>query len=237
MDLGSSDLLTLPEDAAGVCDLADAFLRNWLADVQVLTDDERQPVIGSLRAAESGLGTLPTALRWAYQRFGSTGTRLFNQDPLVHIASLRADAEGVVPFRKEQQGCVEWGYVADGGSDPAVLMKDLARVGEESWEPHQDRLSIHILEGVLSEAIFSGETHAANAEASDAALAALQKLDVLSTLAHPFWPGQGSVTWHGVGGGLVRNDADTWLWALARSADDLDVLTEAVPGDWVLADN
>lgn len=236
MDLRSSDLVTLPEEAAAVCDLAEVILRHWISSVHILTDEERQPAIESLRVIEADLGTLPTALRWAYLRFGSTGARLFNQDPLVHIASLCADAEGVVAFRREQQGCVAWGYVVGGGSDPQVLMKDLGSAGRQPWEPHQDRLSIHILEGVLTEAIFRSGTYTANLEASDAAIAALQNLERLGIPSHPFWPGQGSVTWHGMDAAVVRNDADTWLWALARSAGDLDVLMAAVPGEWVVAD-
>lgn len=230
MGLRLRDMVVLPEDPSRVCDLADSLLREWIPSVDVLSGDEPVPRV------EVELGTLPTALRWAYLRFGSTGSRLFHQDPLVHLADLRADSEGVVPFRREQQGCVEWGYVVDGGSDPRVLMKDFSGTGKSPWELHQDRLSIHMFEGVLGEAMFCSDTHAANLEASDAAIVALQSLETLGIPAHPFWAGAGSVKWHGVEGAVVRNDADTWLWALARSADDLGVLIEAVPGDWNVVD-
>jgi hypothetical protein len=79
-----------------------------------LSDEELEP---QLATAQSTMGApLPPALRWLYSRLGVSGRRLFQQDPIVHLESLMVDEDGVVTFRTEQQGCVEWGYTLVPGS-------------------------------------------------------------------------------------------------------------------------
>jgi hypothetical protein len=101
------DLIALPAQAEEICEVAEAFLRQWVPAV-ALSDEELEP---QLATAQSRMGApLPSALRWLYSRLGVSGRRLFQQDPIVDLESLMVDEDGVVTFRTEQQGCVEWGY-------------------------------------------------------------------------------------------------------------------------------
>ena len=40
--------------------------------------------------------------------------------------------------------------------------------------------------------------------------------------------------WFVTDGAVLRNDVRTWLWARAASAEALDRVREALPGDWLL---
>lgn len=233
MTFGARELLVEPPDAASACQAAESFLRDWMPDVElgsVQVDHE-------LVATESRLGmALPSALRWAYRQFGPSGGGLYCQDPLVHVGSLTADSDHIISFHREQQGCVEWGFRAGAGDDPPVLIKDNTVSGRSRWEAYQSRVSLHILEGVLTEAVLAG-THAANLELTPEALLRLERLPLLGIPAHALWTnttGDHSVTWRGQPDAIVRNDADTWLWALGRSREDLHRLLETIPGSWTV---
>lgn len=220
MSLQLRDLVDVPESPEDRCHVAELFLAEWRPDLAPTEVPTTQ-----------GLPTdVPLALAWAQTRFGPSGAELFLQDPLIAYETVRGETGDVVPFRREQQGCAEWGYRADGDADPAVLMRDPTDPAA-TWQPYQSTLSMHLLEGVLSETSLAG-TFAANAEASDAALEALERLPLLGIPRHPFWGGAGTVSWHGIDGAVVRNDADTWLWAVARSSEELETLVSTVPGDW-----
>lgn len=222
MTFSVRDLIDEPDDARAACALAEAFLVDWVPEVALGADDADE--------------ALPTALRWVYRRLGPSGRRLFQQDPLVRADSLRADVDGMVVFRTEQQGCVEWGFPVDAGDDPPVLVRE-PWAGGASWTAFQDRLSIHLLEGVLSEAALVG-AYAANLEATSESLFCLERVPLLGIPTHAMWTdlrGGVTVSWRGRPEAIIRNDGDTWLWALARTADDLHALTDAVPGDWAVA--
>jgi hypothetical protein len=222
-------LAKLPATAGDVCRFAEALVRDWLPDVGNAIDavwtDEFNPPAGY---------SLPDALHWAYRAFGLTGDLLFRQDPLVPLADLTADPNGIVTFRREQQGCAFWGFPAHreaAGNAPPVLIR---WPDETEWRPFQDRLSTHVFEGVLSEAMLDEASVTANLEATDEALLALEGLEPIDIPAHPMWtaPDAGSVRWFGLPDAVVRNDGDTWLWALARTPSDRERLMAAIPGDW-----
>ncbi|MDX6237664.1 MAG: hypothetical protein QOG10_2479 [Kribbellaceae bacterium] len=230
------DLIALPAQAEEICEVAEAFLRQVPA--VALSDEELEP---QLATAQSRMGApLPPALRWLYGRLGVSGRRLFQQDPIVHLESLMVDEDGVVTFRTEQQGCVEWGYTLVPGADPAVVIRNHMTTGMSHWEPFQSRLSVHVLEGVLSEAMFCSGTHTASLDPTPQVLEALEQLAALGIPPHPFWAavdGEHPVRWYGHPEAVVRSDAGDWLWALGRTKEDLRRLMDRVPGDWQVVDS
>lgn len=225
MTFGVDRLASLPTDPAAVCELAEELLADWLPWVP-LGDDATDP-------------DLPTALRWALGRLGPGGGRLFSeQDPLVAADALTVGDDGIVTFRRENQSVVAWGY-RPGDDDPPVLLEDRSRdprdPGDLSrWSTYSARLSHHLLEGVLEGVLYLGE-HTANMAATPEALAALEQLPLLGLAPHPMWvspDGPGDVRWHALPEAVVRNDADSWLWAAGRTAADLLRVMVAVPGEW-----
>jgi hypothetical protein len=102
VSLSIRDLVALPAQPEAVCELAEAFVRDWVPSV-VLSDEDLEPQLASV---QTKLGTpVPPALGWLYSRLGISGRRLFQQDPIVHLECLMVDEHGVVTFRIEQQGC------------------------------------------------------------------------------------------------------------------------------------
>jgi hypothetical protein len=229
MLLSVLNLAVLPDDSLGMCELADEFITGWLpsatpADKQALSIDETEARLGR---------ALPSSLRWAYQRFGLTGARLFNQDPLVHAGALDLDDNGMVTFRTEAQGCAAWGFLAEQGDDPAVFVATGSEHGAPRWEPYQHRLSLHLFEAVLEEATLGSAQHRANLDPSPEAVVALRQLPSLGISPHRMWTAPDAIVeWRGLPEALVRNEADTWFWAMGRDAGDLRRLTELIPGDW-----
>lgn len=223
----------MPDDHAAACQLMEEFIRDWLPDV-LLSEHDIEPLL--LDAQETVGAPLPQTLVWIYRRLGLAGARLFRQDPIVHLGTLRPGDDGVVTFRREQQGCFEWGFVRDGGADPDVVIR--TGTGSSShgpWEPLGIPLSIHLLEGVLSEATLSEGKYAANLDPTPTAIDSLHSIDVLGFPPHPLGAPSaqsGNVIWYAFPDVLVRSDADTWLWALARTAADLDRLGAVIPGEW-----
>lgn len=232
MPLSVRDLARLPDDSLGICRVADEFLRDWVPSVAPAAHGSA-PAIAETEARLGG--ALPSSLRWAYQRLGLTGARLFNQDPLVHVGTLDIDDQGMITFRTESQGCATWGYLVEAGDDPAVYVSTDSDQAGPRWEPYQDRLSLHVFEAILEEATLGSAPHCANLDPSPESLAALHRLPLLGIPPHRMWTDPAAqVEWRGLPEALVRNDADTWFWAMARSDDDLRRLTEQIPGDWQL---
>jgi hypothetical protein len=184
VSLSIRDLVALPAQPEAVCELAEAFVRDWVPSV-ALSDEDLEPQLASV---QTKLGTpVPPALGWLYSRLGISGRRLFQQDPIVHLENLMVDEHDVVRFRTEQQGCVEWGYRVTSGADPDVVVRNHMTLGTLRWEPFQSRLSIHVLEGVLSEAIFCSGAPTASLDSTPPALEALDQLVALGIPPHPFW--------------------------------------------------
>jgi hypothetical protein len=238
VSLAIRELIALPAQPDAICELAEAFIQDWVPSV-ALSDQEFEP---QLAAAQTRVGApLPPTLRWVYSRLGISGRRLFQQDPIVHLESLKVDEHGVVTFRTEQQGCVEWGYTVESGADPEVVIRNHMTTSLSGWIPFQSRLSVHVLEGVLSEAMFCSGAHTASLDPTPQALEALEKLTALGIPPHPFWAagdGESLVSWYGhPEAALVRSDAGDWLWALGRTEEDLHPLMDTVPGNWQVVDS
>ncbi|WP_203696775.1 SMI1/KNR4 family protein [Catellatospora coxensis] len=190
-----------------------------------------------LRAAEERLGiALPAALREAYLLFGRRRDLTAAQDRLLTPGQLRCDAEGVLVFRVENQHCASWGVSpeSDAHDDPPVLMSTGGR-----WMPYADRLSIALVEMVLSEAMFSAdeETVDNRADLDDAARVALRAMFVRLPLPDlPLWaaPDQSPVRWFAGPDVLLREDSGTWLWVHGRTPAAVQAVRDRLPGDWLM---
>lgn len=229
------ELLTLPKDPGAVCELIAGFLADW----QSLSVG---PGLGAGRsevtAAEERLGSpLPVALRWLLSHAGDGTGVVGHQDPLTSPRRLAVDETGVLVYCSENQNCAQWGVrAADlGNPDPPVLWRD---PGSAVWYPYQERLSVDLLEYVLSEVMLLPGSHLLQAELPHGVPGQLRELHRLAIPAHVFWPSPDGppVEWYGMQDCLVRNDGGQWLWAFGRTPADLRRVTSRLPVDWDTAD-
>jgi hypothetical protein len=109
-----------------------------------------------LDAAATKLGhPLPTALREALKLFGRRDDLTRNQDPLATPDDLDT-YEGALIYREENQGVCAWGVLLedlDQDDPPTYLRPDLADKNEEEWLPWTDKLSLAIVEALITETI------------------------------------------------------------------------------------
>ena len=193
-----------------------------------------------LQVTEERLGMrLPSALREAYRLFGRRRDLTANQDPLVPPNRLRMDsAEELIVFRRENQGCAEWGVVTTdprNHDDPPVYVRRLPP--GQRWEPFADRVSLACAEMVLSEAALGSEfmdmcelrdrEHAAMAESA-------YRQVTLPECPLWYYPGRTS-RWFAAPGKLLRIDGGEpgfWLVAAGQTSADLESIHTAIPGPW-----
>ncbi|HUQ61007.1 hypothetical protein [Lentzea sp.] len=179
-----------------------------------------------LAETEDRLGVrLPEAVKEALSLFGKRPDLTSNQDRLLVLSELRVE-DGVLVFRDENQSVAAWGASLD-GEDPEVLMKlDLVDRREERWDAWLPRFSLACVEMVLSEALFRDGAETADREMSGVDTSLLHDRFATLTLRSP------GTRWFAGDDVIVREDADEWLWARARTPEALDLLIEQVPGDW-----
>ncbi|GIF97539.1 hypothetical protein [Catellatospora citrea] len=189
-----------------------------------------------LQAAERRLGIeLPAALREAYRLFGRRRDLTSAQDRLLSPDQLRCDADNVLVFRVEAQHCASWGVPAEAvdRDDPPVLVNTGDR-----WVPYTDRLSIALVEMVLSEAMFSGDEGCVdNRDLDDAASEAiLAMFERLPLPDFPFWAGMDGppVRWFAGPDVLLRDDGGTWLWIHGRTPAAVQAVRNRLPGEWLM---
>ena len=190
---------------------------------------------GRLQAAQERVGgRLPAALLEAYLLFGHRRDLTDAQDGLVSPEQLHVGVDGVLVFRVENQGCASWGVLAEavGQDDPAVVLE-----AGDGWVPYSDRLSLALVEMVLSEAMFSADSgHTDNRELDDAALAALANgYQRLPLPDFPFWAALDgpSIRWFAGPDVLLRDDGGTWLWVHGRTPDAVQAVRQRLPGEWL----
>lgn len=249
-------------DGLGALDALDAACRGG-ADrrrgwefVQAVAEASGQPLAegdgvdaSRLREAEARLGVpIPAPLREAYLLFGLRTDLTATQDRLVPPGRLRVedggddgddgDGDGVLVFREENQGCASWGVpvAACAQDDPPVVVD-----AGDGWSPFAERLSLALLDMVLSEAMFSAdESLGDNRELDDTACAALREAFARLPLPDfPFWPQPEGcpVRWYAGPGVLLREDGGGWLWVFGRSAAAVRAVREALPGEWMVGDS
>ncbi|OKI49354.1 hypothetical protein [Micromonospora sp. CB01531] len=188
-----------------------------------------------LQAAEDRIGILlPAALREAYLLFGRRRDLTAAQDRLILPEQLRTDADGVLVFRVEAQHCASWGVSpgAVGQDDPPVVVN----IGD-GWMPYSDRLSLALVEMVLSEAMFSAdEGNVDNRELDDATHGALgTAFERLPLPDFPFWAGMDGppIRWFAGLDVMLRDDGGTWLWVHGRTPAAVQAMRHRLPGEWL----
>ncbi|MFD0521093.1 SMI1/KNR4 family protein [Paractinoplanes durhamensis] len=187
-----------------------------------------------LRAAEDRLGfPLPVALREVYALIGRRLDLTRSQDLLLapHRVSVE-EAARVLVFRWECQHVAEWGIPLSAvtESDPPVVSR---HDGEQVWHPFLDRVSLACVEMVLSEWLATGDAFGANLHLDDETVALLEsQFRRLPLPDYPRWADMPPVRWFEGLGAVLREDAGTWLWVRAPSADAITAVQRALPGDW-----
>lgn len=227
--------------AAGVRDAAGAwrFIRQF-AEVHA------HPIVAAdgcgddeLRTAEARLGfPLPASLHQVYALIGRRDDLTRVQDRLLTPAQLHIDDTGeVLVFRVENQNVAQWGVPlsAVGEPDPPVVFRLDSLLAERAWQPFLSRTSLACVEMVLSEWLLSSEVLADNRELDDDATAVLEtRFSRLPLPDYPLWaePTGRPVRWFGGAEAILRDDAGTWIWVRAASADALADVRKALPGEW-----
>jgi hypothetical protein len=197
----------------------------------------------ALDAAERRLGLrLPVALREAYALLGRREDLTSRQDRLYAPDELKLDATGsVLVYRIENQNCAQWGIpIADlHQPDPPTVFHQYG-FAEAEWRPWLDRVSLAVLEMVLSEALLGadwGTVYYGNRPLDAAAVGLLERhFTRLAVPDYPLWaePDGPPVRWFAGPDVLLRDDGDVWLWVLTRTLTALDaVMEEILPGDWI----
>jgi hypothetical protein len=216
--------------------------RGW-EFVRALTAAFGRPVVDGdgvdaalVQVSEDRIGfALPAVLREAYLLFGRRRDLTAAQDILVSPQSLDVDPDGVLVFRMEAQGCASWGVPARamGQDDPPVMVN----VGD-GWLPYSDRLSVVLVEMVMSEVMLSAdERNVDNRELDDTTNALVNaRFDPLPLPVFPFWAGMEGpgVRWFAGPDVLLRNDGETWLWVHGRTPAAVQAVRERLSGKWLM---
>ncbi|WP_431677160.1 SMI1/KNR4 family protein [Kitasatospora sp. KL5] len=218
------------EDRAAAWWFVQDFAEHWVAP---LGEDDGWAE-ADLAAAEERLGVrLPAALREAYGLFGRRPDLTANHDVLLGPADLRIDEDGkVLVFRAENQGAAAWGVLLDDlhRPDPAVLIETGG-----TWKPWLDRLSVALVELVLSESLHAPEGRSDHLEPlGDETLHLVEEQYVqLPFPDYPVGSEQPGSRWFAGDDVLLRVDGGDFLYARALTPEALADLRKALPGDWL----
>jgi hypothetical protein len=193
--------------------------------------------------AEARLGVVvPGLLRRLYETLGQRHDLVRAQDRLLAPHELSIDPTGtLLQWRVENQACGWWGVRLDTTTqeDPPVLLRGAMDGDQDPVHPYLDRLSLAIVEMLLSEALFSEHNDFGdNRELDDGALRALESHFVRLPIPDcPMWtdPASGVAwRWFGGTGVVLREDAGTWVWVLAQSEEALNAVRSLMPGHWLM---
>jgi hypothetical protein len=189
-----------------------------------------------LALAERRLGfALPTAFHEWYERYGARRDVWSVQDTLWMPHDLGV-VGGVLTFCIENQGVVRWGIRLDdmAAEDPPVVVSDPA--GSKTWLVESPTTSAFAVQLAVLNAKWSGAVrYRANGQGTDEAFAAIERSYArlpFPDLNWPAWPTQ----FYGREDLIIETNAQTWIWATARShsalADVDDVVREAGMDTW-----
>ncbi|PZG57027.1 hypothetical protein C1I98_00595 [Spongiactinospora gelatinilytica] len=225
-------------DRAGAWDFIRGFAATWRSP---LTEDDGWPE-ADLDAAEARLGLrLPAALREAYLLFGRRTDLTSLQDVLFGPAHLAVEDQALM-FRAENQSAAFWGIPItelDRPDPPVVIRTGMADKAAESWEGWLDRFSHACVEIVLSESLFSSEDLGDNREFDEDEAATLERR--FTRLPLPEYPmfqtSVSGIRWFAGPDLIIRDDARTWIWVRARTADALARIRAEPPGEWMMDDS
>ncbi|MFD8827156.1 SMI1/KNR4 family protein [Streptomyces sp. NPDC059605] len=224
------------DGAGGVREFIRGFAAHW---AKPLGDEDGLPE-ADLVAAEERLGLrLPPALREAYLLFGRRTDLTRNHDTLLGPSELYVDnGQEALVFRHENQGAVSWGILLEalGEEDPAVFVRtDLADKSAERWEPWLDRLSLALVETVLSESVQADDELCDFLLDFDEHGAGLleQKCVRLPFPSYPACENGSGIRWFLGPDALLRDDDGAALYARGRTEEALDGIRDLIPGDWL----
>ena len=199
------------------------WLRRPLRPGDGLDNAELAAVRADLTSPYPQVDRLPAAVEELYALVGHRRDLTSNQDTLLsgHQAELDP-SRTVLVLRREAQGCAAWGIrVGDlDRDDPPVVM----HAGDpDAWVPYAKRWSVACLEMVLFEAVL-GPGLSWDLELDDGTVAMVERrYRRLPVPELPHWS-LPEVRWFAGRDVLLRVEADTWLWALARQPEALDAL-------------
>ena len=186
-----------------------------------------------LDAAELRLGVkLPPALREAYLNFGRRDDLLRNQDRLAPPEELEIRHDALI-YHLENQGAADWGILLaeiEQEDPPTYYRADLVDKDAEQWEPWTERLSVALVELVMSEtALYTadGLSDGGDVSGEEDSLDAFEPLPAL--LAEQY-----ASEWFLGDDVLVHLAGGCWLTVRARSAEALDAARDAVSAEWVI---
>ncbi|KQV11400.1 SMI1/KNR4 family protein [Kitasatospora sp. Root107] len=216
------------------------FLRAFAAAWAVPVADSDGVPVAQVQRAETRLGLrFPAALREFYVLLGARKDLTGNQDPLLPPGEVFVHGEfgGVLVFRAENQGCACWGVRLEDldADDPPVFVQS-----RDGWLPFMDRLSLSLVELVLSESLFAPGRFYNACELPAVLIEALpRRFERVALPDYPFWTGleESPVRWYAAPGMLLRLDGlgvFSWLHAASRTQAALEALEEALPGCWSL---
>ncbi len=243
----SPDFDLATEIAAAVIDPESAM--RFVARFAEASGPTQQPFDGyseeELAEAERRLGIrLPAPLRDLYALIGRRSDLVRAQDDLLAPDALYIDTSGqALEFRVECQAVAFWGIplTAIDDADPPVVCS--YRSEPREWQPYLDRLSLAMIEMLLSEWIVAGGSLkpelAASRQLDDQAVQALEaNFTRLPLPDYPMWTDlQGMPTrWYFGMGAVLCAQGDTWLWVAANSPEALAAVRDALPGHWKSAD-
>jgi hypothetical protein len=208
---------TAPGDRTAAWRLAELTAADWSKRPLTAADGYTD---ADLDAAAARLGhPLPAALREALKLFGRRDDLTRNQDPLATPEDLDT-YEGALVYREENQGVCAWGVMlGDLGQDdpPTYLRPDLADKSEEEWLPWTDRLSLALVEALITETIIGDDEDLTAAwepgeeTLEDTGLTALPRIQ-------PTWY---KTAWY-VGDDVLAHVADgAWISVKGRSREAL----------------
>jgi hypothetical protein len=231
-DLAQS-LQQAPATGRGALELIADFLTEWQDPIG--PGDGVEDAV--LREAEDRLGfAVPSALRAFYRLVGRRADLTRQPDPIPPPAQLRV-VQGALVFREENQRLAFWGVPVEELSrdDPPVVWSTGPDHPGEPWMPYAERLSLDLVEHVLSETMLKPGSHTffADIEGQETD-GLLSRFTRLAIPEHVLWavPDGGPVRWFGSRDIVIRDDAGVFLWASCRVKEAVDELRDLVPVDW-----
>lgn len=226
----ASDMSSRLLDALADRPSAWRFIASFAADWRSPLEPGDGHDTAELDAAEARLGVkLPAALREAYALFGRRDDLTRNQDELLTPSELNI-YQGALVYQAENQGAAHWGILLSdlGNDDPATVMRaDLADKSQERWEPWTERLSVALIDLVMSEtAYYEADGLSDGAELDDDVLAAFHELPTVLPARH-------ESSWYLGDDVLLHARGNWWLTVRARTAQALDAVRENHLVGWV----
>jgi len=203
------------------------FAAEWRAPVGV--GNGHDPAV--LDDTEARLGVrLPAALREIYGLLGRRDDLLRNQNPLLRPEQLYL-SKGAMVYQTENQGAAEWGILLDditAQDPPTAYRPSLADASAERWEPWTARLSVAVLDLVMSETVEYDRDGLMDATdlIDKQGLAEFEPLPALlpDHLGSAWYLGQGV---------LLHVLDEAWLTARGQNPEALDSVRVVMAGDWI----